>query len=280
MGLFSKKECSICGDKSGLLSNRRLADGNLCKECRARLSPFYDVTNKDTVAFIAAQLQYREQNLAELDRFRPTTAVGGAGKVFIDMQMGKFTLASEDELRNGNPDLFDLSGFRGCSFFSKERIYKGDKDRNEPDRFDYDFYLKFSVDHPFLRGFSYRYNGQSVSSSRNRIREEEIRKIYLGQKDVKKGVAAFLSGVDRRATEQYLEEYAIGQDMIDALTTAASAFRPGQGYVQPPAPVYQQPVTPVYQQPAPEARAVNFCPSCGARVDGEAAFCPQCGSRL
>ena len=279
MGIFSKKECSICGDKSGLLSNKKLADGNLCKECRARLSPFYDLTNKDTVAGVAAQLRYREQNLAELDRFQPTIAAGGAGKVFIDMQMGKFTLASEDELRNGNPDLFDLSGLRSCSYYSRERIYKGDKESNEPDRFDYDFFLKFSVDHPFLRSFSYRYNGQSVSSRRNRIREEEIRKIYLGQKDVKRGFSAFISGVDRRAVEQYLDQYAIGQDMIDALTAAASAFRSGQGYVQPAAPVYQQPAAPVYQQRVPDPPAANFCPNCGARVEG-GAFCPQCGARL
>ena len=50
MGLFSKKECSICGTPSGVLSYRKLADGILCKECRSRLSPFYDATGKDTVA--------------------------------------------------------------------------------------------------------------------------------------------------------------------------------------------------------------------------------------
>ena len=271
MGLFSKKECSICGDKSGLLSNRKLADGNLCKECRARLSPFYEVTNKDTVAQIAAQLAYREQNLAELDRFRPTVVAGGAGKVFIDMEMGKFTLASERELREGNPDLFDLSGLRSVSFFARERIIKGDED--ESDRFDYDFYLKFAVDHPFLRSFSYQYNGKPVSNYRNRIREEEIKKIYLGQKDVKRGLSALLAGVDRKATEQYLDQYAIGQDMIDALMDASASFRAAPAYQQP---AYQPPA---YQPPAAAPQAANFCPHCGARVEG-GAFCPHCGTRL
>ena len=37
--LFEKKECSICGGEIGLLGNRKLEDGNCCKECAAKLSP-------------------------------------------------------------------------------------------------------------------------------------------------------------------------------------------------------------------------------------------------
>ena len=33
MGLFDKKECSICGAKIGLLGNKKLSDGNMCKDC-------------------------------------------------------------------------------------------------------------------------------------------------------------------------------------------------------------------------------------------------------
>ena len=33
MGFFDKKYCDICGEKIGLLGNRKLEDGNLCKEC-------------------------------------------------------------------------------------------------------------------------------------------------------------------------------------------------------------------------------------------------------
>ena len=41
MGLFDKKYCDICGEKIGLLGNRKLEDGNLCKECAAKLSPWF-----------------------------------------------------------------------------------------------------------------------------------------------------------------------------------------------------------------------------------------------
>ena len=39
MGLFDKKYCDICGEKIGLLGNRKLEDGNLCKDCARKLSP-------------------------------------------------------------------------------------------------------------------------------------------------------------------------------------------------------------------------------------------------
>ena len=35
--LFEKKECAICGGEIGLLGNRKLEDGNMCKACAAKL---------------------------------------------------------------------------------------------------------------------------------------------------------------------------------------------------------------------------------------------------
>lgn len=37
MGFFDKKYCDVCGEKIGLLGNRKLEDGNLCKNCAAKL---------------------------------------------------------------------------------------------------------------------------------------------------------------------------------------------------------------------------------------------------
>ena len=41
MGLFDKKYCDICGEKIGLLGNRKLENGNLCKNCAKKLSPWF-----------------------------------------------------------------------------------------------------------------------------------------------------------------------------------------------------------------------------------------------
>ena len=41
MGLFDKKFCDFCGNKIGLLGNRKLEDANMCKECASKLSPWF-----------------------------------------------------------------------------------------------------------------------------------------------------------------------------------------------------------------------------------------------
>ena len=62
MGLFDKKYCDICGDKIGSLGNRKLENGNLCKNCARKLSPWFSDRRSSTVEEIKAQLAYREEN--------------------------------------------------------------------------------------------------------------------------------------------------------------------------------------------------------------------------
>ena len=62
MGLFDKKICDICGEKIGLLGNRKLDDGNLCKDCAKKLSPWFEDRRHSTVEDIKRQLEYREKN--------------------------------------------------------------------------------------------------------------------------------------------------------------------------------------------------------------------------
>ena len=49
MGLFSKKNCCICDEKVGLLGGQKLKDGYLCKECKKKLSPFFDDAKESTI---------------------------------------------------------------------------------------------------------------------------------------------------------------------------------------------------------------------------------------
>ena len=62
MGLFDKKICDICGEKIGLLGNRKLDDGNLCKDCAKKLLPWFEDRRHSTVEDIKRQLEYREKN--------------------------------------------------------------------------------------------------------------------------------------------------------------------------------------------------------------------------
>ena len=69
MGLFDKKYCDICGEKIGLLGNRKLEDGNLCKDCARKLSPFFSERRNSTVEDIKRQLAYRAENEKKLAGF-------------------------------------------------------------------------------------------------------------------------------------------------------------------------------------------------------------------
>ena len=70
MGLFDKKYCSICGNQIKLLGNRKLEDGNCCKECASKLFPFFSERRHSTVESIKEQLQYREDNKQEVAAFK------------------------------------------------------------------------------------------------------------------------------------------------------------------------------------------------------------------
>ena len=65
MGLFGKKYCDICGAEIGLLGNRKLEDGNMCKSCAAKLSPFFSDRRSSTVAEIKENLKsnYKTANI-------------------------------------------------------------------------------------------------------------------------------------------------------------------------------------------------------------------------
>ena len=75
--IFEKKNCDICGAEIGLLGNRKLEDGNLCKECAAKLSPFFSDRRRSTVEQIREQLDYREANKERVAAFNATRTLGG-----------------------------------------------------------------------------------------------------------------------------------------------------------------------------------------------------------
>ena len=75
MGLFDKKFCDICGEKIGLLGNRKLEDGNMCKDCAKLLSPLFSDRRSSTIDEIKQQLAYREQNKIALSGFEGELSV-------------------------------------------------------------------------------------------------------------------------------------------------------------------------------------------------------------
>ena len=95
MGLFSKKNCCICDAKIGLLGGLKLKDGYLCKDCKKKLSPFFDDGKESTIEDIKKQLQYREENYKKLDDLEINKIYGEFGVILIDEKNKKFVAVAD-----------------------------------------------------------------------------------------------------------------------------------------------------------------------------------------
>ena len=280
MGLFSKKVCSICGGESGFIMNQRLADGDVCKECRKNFSPFFTATSSMTLAYVKQHLAYREENKRELANFRPTYSVGRDKLLFIDSAQGKFALATDSELRNGTADIFNLSDFAGATFFIKESEHINREDHTK-DYYYYEFYLVVSLNHQTIPEIEYRINSTYVRVDRTPVLPGQAERLYRGHGGVIITNGP-LSGIEKRNLDKYMEYYSILQDMIDTLMSEAKKVPVGTQYVQN----VVTPVTPpnavntAQGQVAGTMSSPKFCPNCGTPVNPGAKFCIECGMKF
>lgn len=171
MGLFDKKYCDICGEKIGLLGNRKLEDGNLCKNCAAKLSPWFSDRRSSTVDEIKAQLDYREQNKEKVAAFHTTRTLGTNMKVLLDEDAGKFMVTRARDLAEANPDVLEFSDVTGCNLDvdeSRSEIKRKDNEGKEvsynPPRYEYsyDFYITIFVNNPYFDQIKFQVNSSSV----------------------------------------------------------------------------------------------------------------------
>ena len=121
MGLFSTNFCDVCGEKIGLLGNRKLEDGNICKNCAGKLSPFFSERRSSTLEGIKNQLAYREANKAAVATFHPTRSLGKTKKIYFDDNTRKFIVNSSRKWDENNPDVIDLSQVIACKVEVNER---------------------------------------------------------------------------------------------------------------------------------------------------------------
>lgn len=103
--MFEKKNCDICGGEIGLLGNKKLEDGNLCKECASKLSPWFSDRRRSTVDQIREQLDWREANQQRVAQFNPTRTLGNDMKVILDEDAGRFIVTRSSRWREANPDV-------------------------------------------------------------------------------------------------------------------------------------------------------------------------------
>ena len=183
MGLFDKKYCDICGDKIGLLGNRKLDDGNLCKECAKKLSPWFEERRHSTVDAIKEQLAYREANKAKVRAFQITREFAADRyHVYIDDTKGQFAIARDMNV-DANPDIVDLSQIISCKLDvqqNREEEQYRDKDGNLQDyvppryKYSYDYSIKLAVSSPWFDDMDFDLSSSAIDEQeRQQIMEME-----------------------------------------------------------------------------------------------------------
>ena len=183
MGLFDKKNCDICGEKIGLLGNRKLDDGNLCKNCASKLSPWFEERRHSTVEDIKRQLAYREENKNAVRNFSVTREFSADRyHVFIDDNKGMFAIAFNMSEQD-NPDIVPLSAITSCRLDIDEQREEeeytdqdGESRSYVPPRYNYsyDYKIKLGVNTSWFDDMDFRLNTFSISSdNRGELMEVE-----------------------------------------------------------------------------------------------------------
>ncbi|MBO6094275.1 MAG: DUF4428 domain-containing protein [Oscillospiraceae bacterium] len=171
MGLFDKKYCSICDAKIGLLGNRKLDDGNLCKDCASRLSPWFSDRRHSTVEQIREQLAYRDANKEKVEAFHCTRTLGSWTKVMLDEDKQLFMVTHMKNWKEANPDVLRFSDVTGCDINVdedrtevKRKNEQGEEESYQPKRYEYSYDIKvlIHVNNPYFSEIEFKVNDRDI----------------------------------------------------------------------------------------------------------------------
>lgn len=251
--LFEKKFCAVCGNEIKIFGNRKLEDGNLCKNCANKLSPWFSERRSSTVAEIKEQLDYRERNLEAVKEFRITRTIGGDDvKILLDEHARKFVVTSARNLVEDNPDVLDYSQVTGCKINveeDKNEVQRRDKEGNmvsyNPPRYtyEYDFYVELYVNHPYFDEMNFKLNSSSVMTTPE--------------------TGALPNRTPNpRLHPEYREYEQMGQEIVEILTNVRETAREEEALASAP-------------------KTASTCPWCGATTVGDDNGCCEfCGGLL
>ncbi len=278
--LFDKKICDICGGEIGLMGNRKLEDGNLCKECAQKLSPWMTDRRRSTVEDIRQHLAYRAANEKQLANIHPTLVLGTGTKVYIDEAAGKFFVTRFSNWRDRNPDIIGVNQVIDVKTEVEEHRseeYHRDRDGRQvsfnPPRYNYsyEFTTTILVDSPYFGEISFELTDQ---------RPDDIRgEAYLHFEEMAEALHCALMPA-YAAARAASQQNAIN-NLAAAVTAAAEKSIQKQVEKQPEkAPEPKETAQSTLMKFAKDADIADdgkWTCACGAVNEGK--FCTNCGAK-
>jgi hypothetical protein len=299
MGLFEKKYCDVCGEKIGLLGNRKLEDGNICSKCAAKLSPFFTGRKKSTLEEIKGQLAYREQNRQNLNYFNASRVLGNNTKVYIDDAQGKFVVSRRSDYRTENADIIDISQVTNARYEVEEHkseIYRenseGRSESYNPPRYDYSYEITIyiTVNSPYFNEIEFELTDDRPESRYNeefRRCEQQANEIVMslngnspmgnmGNMGAVGGMAYGQQQGFNQPQQQYGQQQGFNQPQQQygqqqGFNQPQQQYGQQQGFNQPQQQYGQQ-----NNNAQPQQGGSWVCRSCGATNTGR--FCESCGA--
>ncbi len=314
MGMFDKKFCDICGEKIGLLGNRKLDDGNMCKDCASKLSPFFSERRSSTIEEIKQQLAYREQNAQQLGMLHPTRVIGRNMKIYLDDNARKFVVTRSTDWRKANPDLIDFAQVQSCQINideDRDEQYQetadGKRVSYNPPRYEYEykFMVQLNVNSPWFSEIEFELSeGNRPDSPYTELyreyqrQAEEIRATFGGMVTggpsnnagfMNNGVGAtgFVAGVAAAVgaamnggfNQGYAQQPGFNQGYAQQPGfNQGYAQQPGfnQGYAQQPGGFAQQQAVAPWTCACGTVNTTRFCTACGTPKPVQIR-CDKCG---
>ena len=309
MGLFDKKTCDFCGAKIGLLGNKKLEDGNMCRDCAAKLSPWFSERRQSTKEEIAEQLAYREENRKAVAAFHPTRSIGKHTRLLIDEDAKKFMVTSSSKLSEANPDVLDFGQVIGCNLEIDENRHElmtkdpeGKSVRYDPPRYEYSyaFSVEAFVRHPYFDRMRWPISNGHVKTGETPMAgdlglqagtpmssglNEYVNCLRLGN-EIKGVLEAMRTGADLPSAEEFVMP--MPEAPAEAPMTGEAAPLPAEGEETGAPSACDSMTAPAAEEQVaaigPAEARIIVCPCCGACVwakrDGLRLLCLDCGQQM
>lgn len=265
---FLTKICSFCNTSIFAFGGYALADGCYCKQCKAKLSPFFIHNKTLTINELRDQLEKRKSNEQAFATFILTKSIGNQPQLLIDEVNGQFyILLTSQKSDSSTPDVINFAQIVDCSIdITEEKTEVKYKDFNDNLKsfsppyyaYSFDFFLNISVSIPYIQTIRIKLNTNPIDNDQPHIIEKtggigQMFKDALGSARSFNGMTSNITEV--QASSAYQKYTKISNDMKEALLEGKKSL-----HLQ---------------------KATSRCPWCDCIVTSNSAgTCEHCGGAL